>query len=266
MTATIRVLSIHPVSRLFPPMNEDQFAALKDDIAQNGQREPITLWDHQVIDGAHRARACEELNLEPITRVWEGEESELTRYVVSLNLHRRHLNESQRAMVAEKITRSRSEGIAAGNHARVGSASPIGDTGKFPVREAAALLNVGTSSIGRARRVRESGVPELIAAVEAGAISAYTGSEIAKLPPAAQRQAVETPRRPAARNQFTNTTSSKVVVSERITRAVESLTNIAETLTESLTHAAGDKCRTEWAKQLRAVRTELSRFIAECER
>ena len=39
---------------------------------------------------------------EPTFREWSGEGS-LVAFVVSLNLHRRHLDESQRAMVAAKI-------------------------------------------------------------------------------------------------------------------------------------------------------------------
>src|SRR4051812_33570712 len=83
-------------------MDAEQFAALKHDIGMYGQREPITLHQGAVIDGLHRLRACDELGREPVVREWDGV-GDLTAYVVSLNLSRRHLNTSQRAMVAGKI-------------------------------------------------------------------------------------------------------------------------------------------------------------------
>jgi hypothetical protein len=52
-----------------------------------------------IIDGRHRYRACETLGIEPKVQEWDGEGS-LTSFVVGLNLHRRHLDTSQRAAVA----------------------------------------------------------------------------------------------------------------------------------------------------------------------
>ena len=49
------------------------------------------------------------LGLEPQTALWDGVGTPET-FVVSMNLHRRHLNESQRAMIAAKLaTRTRKE-------------------------------------------------------------------------------------------------------------------------------------------------------------
>lgn len=58
------------------------------------------VWCGQLIDGRHRHRACEELSLSVPSREYCGDEAGLVPFVVSLNLKRRHLNESQRAMVA----------------------------------------------------------------------------------------------------------------------------------------------------------------------
>jgi N6-adenosine-specific RNA methylase IME4 len=86
-------------------MTDEEFEELKADIAANGLREPIWLHpDGRIIDGRHRYRACCELGLEPPFRTWDGQGS-LVGLVVSLNLHRRHLSESQRAMVAAKLSR-----------------------------------------------------------------------------------------------------------------------------------------------------------------
>jgi hypothetical protein len=84
---------------------------LKADIAAHAQREPIwvrrepipdsTLHEHmlKIIDGRNRYRACRELGIEPERREWDGNGS-LVAFVISQNLHRRHLDSGQRATVA----------------------------------------------------------------------------------------------------------------------------------------------------------------------
>lgn len=71
----------------------------------------------------------------------------------------RHLSESQRAMVAARIATMRS-GVRT-------DLSPIGER-SVSRAEAAQLLNVGTSSVDRARRILKLAEPELVAATSAG--------------------------------------------------------------------------------------------------
>ena len=61
--------------------------------------------------------ACSEIGIEPITKPWDQRGDALS-YVISKNLHRRHLNESQRAMVAPKIATMRQGGNGSKQHAR----------------------------------------------------------------------------------------------------------------------------------------------------
>ncbi len=93
----------HEVAHLFPMMTSDEFAALKQDIAENGLREAIWLHpDGRIIDGRNRYMACTELGIAPTFRTWDGKGS-LASFVVSLNLHRRHLTALQRAGVGVEI-------------------------------------------------------------------------------------------------------------------------------------------------------------------
>ncbi|HEY9415135.1 MAG TPA: ParB/RepB/Spo0J family partition protein, partial [Pseudonocardia sp.] len=96
-------LEFHPVADIFPMMAADEFAGLVADIRERGQREPVWLHpDGRIIDGRNRYRACREAGVEPRTRQWDGRGS-LVEFVVSLNLHRRHLDKGQRAIVALSI-------------------------------------------------------------------------------------------------------------------------------------------------------------------
>lgn len=86
----------HPVSQLFPLLEGDEFDHLKADIAENGLLEAIWLdQDGRIIDGRNRHRACIETHTDPRFRTWTGTGSLVT-FVVSLNLHRRHLSYDQR--------------------------------------------------------------------------------------------------------------------------------------------------------------------------
>jgi ParB/Sulfiredoxin domain len=132
---------LHRLRReIFPPMS-DEYAALVEDIRENGLRDPIVLLDRQVLDGRNRHRACEEIGIEAIARPWDGRGDPLS-YVISKNLRRRHLNESQRAMVADKIANLK-EG-------RPSSTAPIGAVSQS---QAAKTMNVGRSSVQNAHVV-----------------------------------------------------------------------------------------------------------------
>ena len=47
-------LKQHPLSAAFPPMTDSAFADFRADIAANGLRDPITLYNGEVLDGWHR--------------------------------------------------------------------------------------------------------------------------------------------------------------------------------------------------------------------
>jgi hypothetical protein len=90
----------HPAASIFPLVQGDEFAALVADTRDLGQREPITLHpDGSILDGRNRYRACQRIGIEPKFRTWNGRGSALE-FVLSLNLHRRHLSASQRAALA----------------------------------------------------------------------------------------------------------------------------------------------------------------------
>ncbi|NLE05893.1 MAG: ParB N-terminal domain-containing protein, partial [Crenarchaeota archaeon] len=95
-------MDIHPVADLFPMMGPQEYEELKNDIKQNGLLEPIVIFKQKVIDGRNRLRACKELGLEPQYKNWNCIGS-LVGFVVSKNLHRRHLSESQRALIGAKL-------------------------------------------------------------------------------------------------------------------------------------------------------------------
>lgn len=79
-------------------MDAESFNALVNDIREQGQLEPIDLAGDEIVDGWHRYRACEILELEPKTRTLP-EGLELVEYILGKNAHRRHMTAEQRAAV-----------------------------------------------------------------------------------------------------------------------------------------------------------------------
>ena len=173
---------LHPVVEIFPVMEELSFANLAEDIRINGQHEPILLWRGQVIDGRHRLRACNELGIVPKVREVEAD-LDPTGLVLSLNLHRRHLNESQRAMVAAKLANMKAGG---NQHKVVGQICTTSPS--ISNASAAEMLNVSKRLVKSARHIREHGSPDLVATVERGDVAVSTAARIAQLPEDTQRE------------------------------------------------------------------------------
>lgn len=68
------------------------------DIAEQGQQEPILLHQGKVIDGRHRLHAYRELGIEPVYKEVTYPEDRLPALILSLNLYRRHLTAAQKAL------------------------------------------------------------------------------------------------------------------------------------------------------------------------
>ena len=93
----------HPIARMFPLDNDGpEFHAFAEDIRVNKLQQPIVLHEGKILDGRRRYLACKQLGVSPKFWEWAGTESPLD-FVVSLNLHRRHLAPSQRAAIGLKL-------------------------------------------------------------------------------------------------------------------------------------------------------------------
>jgi hypothetical protein len=86
---------------MFPMLGAEEQRALTADIRDNGLHAPIVTFEGKILDGRNRYRACQVAGVKPVYKEYKGVDP--LGYVVSLNLKRRHLDESQRGMVAAKI-------------------------------------------------------------------------------------------------------------------------------------------------------------------
>lgn len=88
---------LHPLCTLFPRLSGAEFDALRDDIKANGLRQPIILHEGMILDGGNRYRACIEAGVEPEFQDFDG--GNLVSFVLSANLHRRHMSPGQQAAI-----------------------------------------------------------------------------------------------------------------------------------------------------------------------
>jgi N6-adenosine-specific RNA methylase IME4 len=168
-------------------LSAEELAELAEDIRRNGQIEPIVLFEEKILDGRNRFAACKLAKVEPRTRELKTCASP-TAFVVSANLHRRHLSSAQRSTCAaealpmfeaEARARQRAAGAAQGAHGVEGGRgkrkTPCApkDRKGFrapPARDVAAnTFHVGKTQVEAMAKIRDK-APDVFAAVKSGAI------------------------------------------------------------------------------------------------
>lgn len=172
----VAAVNFHPLANLFPLLDGQPYAELMADVLKHGVREPVWTYDGQILDGRNRWRASQAVGVDCPMREYTG--SEPAAFVVSLNLHRRHLSESQRAMVAARLAT-----MARGANQHAQSCAPSQS-------DAADMLQVSRRTVQSAREVADHGAPELVAAVDQGRVSVSAAADVATLPMAEQSQIV----------------------------------------------------------------------------
>jgi hypothetical protein len=170
----------HQLANLFPVMTEEEIADLASDITKNGLEDPIVLFEDKVLDGRNRLLAMELANLplreecfvhfrnikDPKCSWGDCADSPLA-WIVSKNLHRRHLTTSQRATVAVEMetlfAEEAKKRMLAGK-----KPDPSTNSGQGKASEkAAAAMQVSPSSVQVAKALKKED-PKAFEEVKAG--------------------------------------------------------------------------------------------------
>jgi len=105
-------IPFHPLASLFPLMEGEEFDALVADIKKNGQREPIVLYQGKILDGRNRYRACLAAGVGLNLSKHEDNSPYIgnpVAYVISKNVHRRHLTAEQKRELIAKLLKAEPE-------------------------------------------------------------------------------------------------------------------------------------------------------------
>lgn len=176
-------IRFHEFANLFPMMQGEAMDGLREDIQANGVREPIVMLDGAILDGRNRYMCAHDLGLEYPVREFDG--GDPLAFVVSLNLARRHLSDGQRASIAARIAKLP---VGANQHTAIAATSQ---------EAAAAMMNVSTDSLQRAKRVQEVAPPEIVAAMDAGRISPSLAQKVTELPDEDREAVISAPQEQA---------------------------------------------------------------------
>jgi ParB-like chromosome segregation protein Spo0J len=154
------------LAEMIPPMDDEEYRALRDDIQKHGLSIPIVKTkDGKIVDGYHRFRACCELGIRPKWVIVENTDDAEYR----LNIFRRHLPVEVRALLA----------------ARYAERNQLpGDK----MEHAAKLAGVSRSTVARAKTIMRNAHPDVIEALAKREISVSKAADIMRLPEGAQKQ------------------------------------------------------------------------------
>ena len=173
----------HPLAEIFPLASRAEYEALRSDIQVNGQQEEIVIYEGKILDGRNRYNACLDLNLQP--RLRSHDNSNPLAFVISKNIHRRHLSKSQVALCAADVADLKRGGNRR-NKAQICALSHA---------EIAAQRGVSPRLVDHASALREAvasgrAIPELRDAVRKGNMSVSAAQKLIRLSHERQRELV----------------------------------------------------------------------------
>jgi hypothetical protein len=163
-------LEFHLLAEIFPVVAEHLLEALGKDVAARGLLEEIVLCDSKILDGRCRYLACQRAGVAPKFREYVGDDP--LGFVISQNVHRRHLTTVQRVIAAARA-----------------ATLPVGvnqTSQGLPIGKAAKIFQVSERHIARAKAILRHGAVELIKAVESGTVALSHAAELCQLPHEAQ--------------------------------------------------------------------------------
>lgn len=190
-------LELHPLCTLFPRITGIDFEYLRADIAANGLRQPIVVHEGLILDGGNRYRACIEAGVEPITVEFTG--GNLVSFVLSANLHRRHLSPGQAAAIVASAT----DWQTSQPQGRPEQTAPGSSLNLSTVADRAAASGASVATQRRADAVTKAD-PELSRQVASGEITLAAAVKVAA-PQLSQRPAPEPASSPTLVPEFDDT-------------------------------------------------------------
>lgn len=196
---TGKAMEIHEAANIFP-IDDEHISDLAADIKKNGQKVAIELFEGKIIDGRRRFKACQVAGIEPLTKNVLPEDP--ISYVLSLNLHRRHLNPSQLAMVGARAREIYDREAKERQKASLKKGAAVPVPANLPEREKSdsrdavgKAIGVSGKTIDHATRVLNQAVPEVVKAVDEGRMAVSTAAILAAEPEDKQREEISNPKR-----------------------------------------------------------------------
>ncbi len=167
---------------VFEPLTPEVYAALKEDIAENGiQTACMVTPDFTIIAGHHRVKAALELGLNAVpVEIHDVSPEEAERLLIADNVLRRQItNPMEQARLIRRLKEL--------HHIKSGPKSESqGTSNSVKMTEIAETVGVGSETAKRLDRLNDL-IPELQALISTGELGTTHGTSLATLTPKEQR-------------------------------------------------------------------------------
>lgn len=165
------------IKELIPPLTDEEYQQLKENILADGCREPLVIWNGTIVDGHNRYKICTEnsVDYQTVEKGFSGKQ-EVVEWVIKNQFGRRNLSLFQRSELALKLKPVIREKAKENQSAAGGDKKSlcqifdkaIIDTAIDTKKEIAKIAGVSHGTIMKVERIKNQGTPEQIQRAEKG--------------------------------------------------------------------------------------------------
>jgi len=179
---------------IFPEAKPEDYGRLLEDIRQNGydKKQPVTLFEGDILDGWNRYRACTEIGIDPPTVAFYGSSSEAIAFVMRTN-KRRNLNSGQwatiaadaddlLAAIAEQVEKEKARKVSEARRGEVTQKIVQPRQEQESAHKAAEIFNTNRTYVNNAVKMKKA-APEVFEKVKAGTMTMQDGMKAVRAIP-----------------------------------------------------------------------------------
>ena len=158
---------------LIPPLSDDEFKQLEENLLRDGIRDPLVVWNGILIDGHNRFEIAQKHGLEFVTTELQfADRNEALHWIITNQLGRRNLSAYDRSILALKLkpviaAKAKEKQIESGGAVPQKSAKPPIETRA----EIAKAAGVSHDTIAKVEKIEAQASPEIKAALRTGDMS-----------------------------------------------------------------------------------------------
>jgi hypothetical protein len=179
-------MEFHEATAVFL-LDEEHLGELAGNIRDHGLQVPIEVFEGKIIDGRRRYLACHAAGVSPKYR--DVQVDNPVAYVLSKNVHRRHLSPTQLGMCAARVLALYDREAKERQKRKPKDSGPAAfpERNKGPERDLVGkLFGISDKTVDHATKVLERGTPKLVAAADAGLIAVSSAAKYASYSEAEQ--------------------------------------------------------------------------------
>lgn len=169
-------MNYHKYAELFPRMTPEEVLALDEDIQANGLLQDIVTINGDILDGRHRYEICINRGIEPRFKEYEGENP--LAYVIGVNMIRRHLTISQRAVISlpiyDEMSQEAKNKRTTNEYRESLQGSDVNKKHRLTCYVVGKMFGIGSTTVLQTATVRNR-MPELIPRIMGGELTVAQG-------------------------------------------------------------------------------------------